>query len=867
MIQSSFSVVSARLCLTALLAPAIAHAGDVDLGPFPLRYWKSIGDPYRMARGDFTGDDRADVVIVSQDGATLIPQIGQGRFAAPTPIAYPGGPLYSVQAVDLNRDTKQDLVFGGGNEFHVMLASASGALGATMTYPAAATVMTSIAIGDLDLDGKLDLVFGGSPVEVFRGDGLGGFTQHSSLSLGLIYDLELARVDGDGMLDLVATQSGSGWNQFYLALGTAGASFAPALSIPTPVDGTVLARDLNGDGKTDVVVSGGSALAVHAGNGLGGFAAPVSLSLGAGASPGGTGFDVRAGDLDGDGPDELIVLTGTQPASVAIFPNLGTSFGSVELYDCGGTAFDLVVADVDGDQSPDVLTALRGAQSMAWLRGDGQGGLIASKRLVTDLCDAVSGDFDEDGIPDVVIASAAQLTVEVRLGDGAGSYVQSASISLGNSPRQVAVGFIDPDAHLDIVCANANGTLSVMRGHGDGTMHFTHSAFAVSSIGALAIGDVTGDGLGDAVVSDIGYTPPSTFAKRIAVLAGTSGGGLFPTTFHAVGTEPRDVLLADLDQDGDLEVLTANRGSDDVSVLINDGLGNFTHTTFPCGVDPLKLSLGELTGDALEDLVVAYPASPPQILPGIAPTSFGSPIQLQAGLGGTPDVTVADFSGDGRADVLQASGYTLEDMLLWLGAPGGQFLQPHTFFNGTGAAMRVEAFDANGDGRADVLAAGLGAAVQLSIGMELAPSIYCAAKLNSLGCLPEIESTGLPSASTPAGFVVRARSVRNKKTGLLMYGVNGRSALPFSGGLQCIRAPVYRSLPLLSGGSASGNDCSGVYRVDMNAFAAGALGGTPLPALLGVGNVVTCQFWGRDPGFAAPNNTTLSDALEYTVQN
>lgn len=146
------------------------------------------------------------------------------------------------------------------------------------------------------------------------------------------------------------------------------------------------------------------------------------------------------------------------------------------------------------------------------------------------------------------------------------------------------------------------------------------------------------------------------------------------------------------------------------------------------------------------------------------------------------------------------------------------------------------------------------------------PGVYCVAKTNPLGCTPSIGSTGLPSSTATSGFTIRAVEVRNNKPGLVLYGSSGRATTPFQGGTLCIQAPIKRSVPVNSGGApAPAVDCSGVYALDMNTFAQGLLGGTPAAFLRIPGGIVDTQYWGRDPGFPPPFDSTLSDAFEYVV--
>jgi len=135
--------------------------------------------------------------------------------------------------------------------------------------------------------------------------------------------------------------------------------------------------------------------------------------------------------------------------------------------------------------------------------------------------------------------------------------------------------------------------------------------------------------------------------------------------------------------------------------------------------------------------------------------------------------------------------------------------------------------------------------------------VYCTAKTNSAGCVPAISATGNPSASAGSGLTIRTIKLLDNKFGLYFYSKTGPSSMPFQGGFLCTQTPLVRTALQNSGGFAP---CGGLFKIDFNAYVASGKD----PALV-AGQQVSMQTWSRDPGFAPPNNTSLSDAVSFTL--
>lgn len=158
----------------------------------------------------------------------------------------------------------------------------------------------------------------------------------------------------------------------------------------------------------------------------------------------------------------------------------------------------------------------------------------------------------------------------------------------------------------------------------------------------------------------------------------------------------------------------------------------------------------------------------------------------------------------------------------------------------------------------------------LAFGRQTAAQNYCTPKVSSIGCVPTLSADGIASPNARLGFTIRAATLNNGRVGMLLYTANGQAAMPFQGGVLCTAPPLNRSPGGPTGGTPLPTlDCSGSWSIDYNEmiwnkFGNPAAGRFPGP-LQTPGTLVQCQWWGRDPGYAPPNNAMLSDGLEFTL--
>jgi hypothetical protein len=591
---------------------------------------------FALALGDVDGDGDLDLLLGNEYQDRLYLNDGSGDFTdatAQTPFTldYAEATL-SMALADLDADGDLDIVLGNYEQDRLYLNDGTGHFTDATPQMPGDSLTFAIAIGDVDQDGDPDLVLGDyGPNRLYLNDGTAHFTDASAqlpLEGDQAFALVLGDVDGDGDLDLVCGNLIS--DRLYLNDGTGHFTDASDDLPPDPAETRALGfGDVNGDGSPDLVLGDARRQSRLYLNDGAGFFHDATDQLPQGAFW--TSALVLA-DVDGDRDLDLILGNSSNCNCDWGQDFLFLNDGSGHFTDVTGQVpadadytVDLALGDVDGDGDLDLVTGNDG-QSRLYLN-DGAGHLTdATDRLPEGTYSTrsiVLGDVDRDGDLDLVVGNAYNQRDRLYLNDGSGFFTDASAQlpSISDPTTSLVLGDVDGDGDNDLVVGNyrAQKRLYLNDGAGrfsDGTAQLPVDVYSTNS---LALGDVDGDGDLDLVLGNSGlcgtynqwqfYDHCFESQDRLYL---NDGHGHFTDATWLLPTDRDDtaqLLLQDVDGDGDLDLVIANYGSP-MRLYENDGAGYFSDATShlpPQAMCDQGIALGDLDGDGTPDLVWRQP--------------------------------------------------------------------------------------------------------------------------------------------------------------------------------------------------------------------------------------------------------------------
>jgi large repetitive protein len=571
--------------------------------------------PAAVVTGDFTGNGNlgAAVLNAGSDDVTILPGNGDGTFLEPLTVALPpgSGPT-SMLTADFNDDGRADLAVTDENldEVSILLGNGDGTFqSSTVALPLFSNPV-AIAAGDFADNGRIDLAVldqGLNSVTILLGNGDGTFTLGQTIALnppdplGLNLDPDAiiaGSFTSNGHVDLVVAEPTI--NAVTVLLGNGDGTFSQGstislgASVPAPSTLSFWAGDLRNNGLTDLVVAStnlyvGDTVDVLLGNGDGTFQAPDVISLGSGVYP----VALVAADFTGDGILDLATAdnngNSTDDYSVLLGNGDGTFQAPVHhALGSAGSSSAIAAGDFTGNGLSDLVITRESPDGLQVQLSNGDG--TFSSPSVDDLVQRETplvADVNGDGAPDVTVVDAAG-QILFRAGIPGEPGVFAAPVIVNAANPSLGIPFTPS---RDVAFADTNqGPVLISVDADDNNLSF----FALESTGFVKVATLgTGPEPAQILAADLqgnGYT--SLIVRNagngtISIFPGDGHGWFTPRIDLPVSQGASDVQVADLQQDGRLDILYTDRLSGEVGVLENLGGGAFSSPIlFPAGAGP-----------------------------------------------------------------------------------------------------------------------------------------------------------------------------------------------------------------------------------------------------------------------------------------
>jgi hypothetical protein len=556
---------------------------DMIIGQFDItRSGASQRTFLHVISGSTTSQDRADDLAIDASGA--IHSIGNhGTTYRLISLSSDGSTITG------NHQILSGLTSEGANAFlseNGILTASGFTSGAIVPITADAGQPTGMGQGDLWI-----CQFDTTTSQVVYGSYLGGSgDDRSNRQSAAMHDNVLTLACSTRSLDLplespyLSSFTGAG-PEFYVArLDLPHGRISEAGLAPRDVE----LLDLDTDGDLDVATAneGSDNLSLRTNDGAGTLSAERTIALTAADD---APIALARCDLDDDGArDDLAVACEASSTLVLVTNPSSASPTRISLSIAGQRASCVAAGDLDADPRDDVVVGreglpFSGGAGLAVVRNGGAAVDLAIPAPHPSQIGRVAlGDLDGDGDLDLAaLARGGSDAVLLFAGDGAGALAFAGSLALTSSGlvSSLVLADLDGDGRNDLAAVQPalfppTQTLRVFRRSSAGPLSpalFTLGADLATS-GTLAIDLAVGDVEGDSIPTQLArleFAHANAGDGSVTLRHGFTGSSFASSSSPTVGTNPVAVALGDLNGDGCDDLVVANQGSNDVSVLLS----------------------------------------------------------------------------------------------------------------------------------------------------------------------------------------------------------------------------------------------------------------------------------------------------------